>query len=129
MDMMETNNPFKEIPASEIQYFKEKVQRWLHVDSQIASLQNQIKELRKVKNKELEPEITEFMTNHNVLDLNTENGKLRCQEKKTKKGLTKQNIRENLSKLLEEPGKLDKAMEAIEQRPVVISYKLKKLKK
>ena len=129
MDMMETNNPFKEIPASEIQYFKEKVQRWLHVDSQIATLQNQIKELRKVKNKELEPEITEFMTNHNVLDLNTENGKLRCQEKKTKKGLTKQNIRENLSKLLEEPGKLDKAMEAIEQRPVVISYKLKKLKK
>ncbi len=129
MDMMETNNPFKEIPASEIQYFKEKVQRWLHVDTQIASLQNQIKELRKVKNKELEPEITEFMTNHNVLDLNTENGKLRCQEKKTKKGLTKQNIRENLSKLLEEPGKLDKAMEAIEQRPVVISYKLKKLKK
>jgi hypothetical protein len=129
MDMMETNNPFKEIPASEIQYFKEKVQRWLHVDSQIASLQNQIKELRKVKNKELEPEITDFMTNHNVLDLNTENGKLRCQEKKTKKGLTKQNIRENLSKLLEEPGKLDKAMEAIEQRPVVISYKLKKLKK
>tara|TARA_B100000780_G_C20761620_1_gene302510 strand:+ start:174 stop:557 length:384 start_codon:yes stop_codon:yes gene_type:complete len=127
--MMETNNPFKEIPASEIQYFKEKVQRWLHVDTQIASLQNQIKELRKVKNKELEPEITEFMTNHNVLDLNTENGKLRCQEKKTKKGLTKQNIRENLSKLLEEPGKLDKAMEAIEQRPVVISYKLKKLKK
>ena len=61
MDMMETNNPFKEIPASEIQYFKEKVQRWLHVDSQIASLQNQIKELRKVKNKELEPEITDFI--------------------------------------------------------------------
>ena len=129
MDMMETNNPFKEIPVSEIQYFKEKVQRWLHVDSQIATLQNQIKELRKVKNKELEPEITGFMTDHNVLDLNTENGKLRCQEKKTKKGLTKQNIRENLSKLLEEPDKLDKAMEAIEQRPVVISYKLKKLKK
>lgn len=129
MDMIETNNQFKEIPASEIQYFKEKVQRWLHVDTQIASLQNQIKELRKVKNKELEPEITNFMTNHNVLDLNTENGKLRCQEKKTKKGLTKKNIRENLSKLLEESGKLDEAMEAIEQRPVVISYKLKKLKK
>jgi len=127
--MIETNNQFKEIPASEIQYFKEKVQRWLHVDTQIASLQNQIKELRKVKNKELEPEITNFMTNHNVLDLNTENGKLRCQEKKTKKGLTKKNIRENLSKLLEESGKLDEAMEAIEQRPVVISYKLKKLKK
>ena len=42
------NNPFESIPQSEIQYFKEKVQRWLHVDTQITELEQQIKELKKV---------------------------------------------------------------------------------
>ena len=98
------------IPESEIQFFKEKVQRWLNVDNQISELEKQIRELKKVRNKELEPEITKFMTNHNVSDLNTENGKLRCQERKTKKGLNKNNIRENLSKYLTEQDKLDEAI-------------------
>ena len=55
-------NPFEKIPESEIQFFKEKVQRWMNVDQQIVDLENQIKELKKVRNKELEPEITKFMT-------------------------------------------------------------------
>ena len=101
------------IPESEIQFFKEKVQRWLNVDNQISELEKQIRELKKVRNKELEPEITKFMTNHNVSDLNTENGKLRCQERKTKKGLNKNNIRENLSKFLTDTDKLDNAMNSI----------------
>ena len=41
------------------------------------------------------------MTTHNVSDLNTENGKLKCQERKTKKGLNKNIKRENLSKILQ----------------------------
>ena len=44
---------------------------------------------KKVRNKELEPEITTFMTQYNVTDLNTDIGKLKCQERKTKKGLLK----------------------------------------
>jgi len=97
---MSIMNPFEKIPENEIQFFKEKVQRWLHVDSQITQLESQIRELKKVRNKELEPEITSFMTQYNVTDLNTDNGKLKCQERKTKKGLNKNNIRENLSKYL-----------------------------
>ena len=119
----------KPIPESEIQFFKEKVQRWLHVDNQISDLEKQIRELKKVRNKELEPEITNFMTTYNVTDLNTENGKLRCHERKTKKGLNKNNIRFNLSKFLTDTNKLDEAMNTIiNEREVVISYKLKKCK-
>ena len=62
----------------------------------------QVRDLKKVRDKELQPLITNFMVNNNVSDLNTENGKLRCQErkKKTKKGLNKHNIRDNLSQFL-----------------------------
>ena len=117
------------IPESEIQFFKEKVQRWLHVDTQICELEKQIRELKKVRNKELEPEITNFMTTYNVSDLNTENGKLRCQERKTKKGLNKHNIRQNLSQFLTDSMKLDEAMTKIlNEREIKITYKLKKCK-
>ena len=126
MNNMET---FQQIPPNEIQFFKEKVQRWLHVDSQISQLEAQIKDLKKVRNKELEPEITKFMTTHNVSDLNTENGKLKCQERKTKKGLNKNIIRENLSKYLTEQDKLDECMNDLwTNRPITISYKLQKIK-
>ena len=122
-------NPFEKIPENEIHYFKEKVQRWLNVDSQILQLETQIKELKKVRNKELEPEITTFMTKYNVTDLNTDNGKLKCQERKTKKGLNKNNIRENLSKYLTEQEKLDQAMDDLwANREITVSYKLKKIK-
>tara|TARA_B110000881_G_C18120097_1_gene291691 strand:+ start:35 stop:412 length:378 start_codon:yes stop_codon:yes gene_type:complete len=125
MDTLET----QQIPESEVQFFKEKVQRWLHVDTQISELEKQIRELKKVRNKELEPEITNFMTTYNVSDLNTENGKLRCQEKKTKKGLNKHNIRENLSQFLTDSMKLDEAMDKIlTEREISVTYKLKKCK-
>ena len=126
---MSIMNPFEKIPENEIHFFKEKVQRWLNVDSQILQLETQIKELKKVRNKELEPEITTFMTKYNVTDLNTDNGKLKCQERKTKKGLNKNNIRENLSKYLTEQEKLDQAMDDLwANREITVSYKLKKIK-
>ena len=49
------------------------------------------------------------MVDHNVKDLNTETGKLRCQERKTKKGINKVNIKQNLSKYLTEQDKLDES--------------------
>jgi len=122
-------NPFEKIPQNEINYFKEKVQRWVNIDKQIEVLEKQLKDLKKVRNKELEPEITKFMVSHNVKDLNTETGKLRCQERKTKKGINKVNIKQNLSKYLTEQDKLDEAINAIWlNREEVISYKIKKLK-
>jgi len=123
------NSDLQQIPQAEIQFFKERVSRWLNVDQQIVELQNQIKDLKKVRDKELEPEITKFMTTHKVSDLNTESGKLRCQEKKTKKGLNKENIRTNLSQYLSDKEKLDEAMNKIlTGREITISYKLKKMK-
>ena len=122
-------NPFEKIPQTELQFFKEKVSRWVNVDQQISELEKQIRELKKVRNKELEPEITNFMQTYNVKDLNTENGRLRCQEYKTKKGLNKQNIRENLSKFLTESAQLDEAVQSIiSEREIVTKYKIKKLK-
>ena len=122
-------NNLNEIPKEEIQYFKEKVTRWLLIDKQIADLQTQMKDLKKVRDKELQPNITDFMVNHNVSDLNTENGKLRCQERKTKKGLNKHNIRDNLSKFLEEQDKLDEAVSQImNEREVIVKHVIKKVK-
>ena len=122
-------NPFEKIPQTELQFFKEKVTRWVNVDQQISELEKQIRELKKVRNKELEPEITNFMQTYNVKDLNTENGRLRCQEYKTKKGLNKQNIRQNLSKFLTESTQLDEAVQSIiSEREIVTKYKIKKLK-
>ena len=77
-----------EIPSQELQYFKEKVKRWLMIDKQVADLEGQIKEIKKVK-KELMPEITKFMVQYNISDLNTEDGKLKCSERKTKQTINK----------------------------------------
>lgn len=126
---MSIMNKFEQIPPSEIQFFKEKVQRWLHVDNQISELEKQIRELKKVRNKELEPQITEFMNKNNVTDLNTENGKLRCQARKTKQGFNKNNIRQNLSSYLTDQEKLEQAVNDLcTNREIVVKYTLKKLK-
>ena len=125
MNPFQANSP----PETEVQYFKEKVQRWLNVDKQIAELEKTLKELKKVRNKELEPEITKFMTTYNVTDLNTDTGKLRCQERKTKQGINKINIRQNLTQYFTNQDKLDEAIQTIwDQREIKVCYKLKKLK-
>ena len=122
-------NPFENIPNSEIQFFKEKVTRWIKVDTQISELESQIRELKKVRNTELEPQITKFMVKYNVKDLNTDNGKLRCQEFKQKKCINKKNITENLSEFVA-PERLDDAVNRIiSERPITIKHRIKKLKK
>ena len=69
------------------------------------------------------------MTTHNVSDLNTENGKLKCQERKTKKGLNKEFVKTNLSKYLTEQDDVEQCMNDLwKNRPTTISYKLQKVK-
>ena len=126
---MNNMNPFENIPSAEIQFFKEKVQHWLQVDKQISEIEKSLRELKKVRNKELEPEITKFMTKHNVTNLNTDNGMLKCQERKTKQGFNKNNIRQNLSAYLTDQEKLEQAVQDLcTNREVVIKYTLKKIK-
>ena len=123
-------NTIQEIPKGDLQQFKERVTRWIHVDKQIEEKMKEIRELKKVRDKELQPDMTEFMVKYNVSDLNTDNGKLRCQETKTKKALNKHNIRDNLSKFLVEQEKLDEAVKNImNEREIVVKHVIKKVKK
>jgi len=119
----------QEIPPNELQYFKEKVKHWLAIDKQVSDLENQIKDIKKVK-KELMPEITKFMVQYNISDLNTDSGKLRCSERKTKSTLNKNYIRIELEKALgEQSDKIDSCMENIlNNREVKTTYILRKLK-
>jgi len=102
-----------EIPSQELQYFKEKVKRWLMIDKQVADLEGQIKEIKKVK-KELMPEITKFMVLYNISDLNTEDGKLKCSERKTKQPINKNYLIQELTNSLgENQEQINKCMDNI----------------
>ena len=125
---MDTSMEPVQIPQSELTHFKEKVKRWLMLDIQISEMESKLRDLKKIRNKEIEPQLTEFMVQYNITDLNTENGKLKCSAKNTKKGLNKDNIKMNLSKVISDIGVVEKAMEQLENREVTTTYKLTKIK-
>ena len=92
-------------------------------------METKIRELKKLRNKELEPQLTEFMVKFNISDLNTETGKIKCSARNTKKGLNKENIRTNLSKVITDNNLIDQAMQKIlNEREVTTTYKLTKVK-
>ena len=123
-------NTLQEINSEELNGFKLKVKQWVEIDQQISDKEKQIRELKKLKNKTLEPQITSFMRNYNISDLNTDNGKLRCNERNTKKPLNKDNIRENLTQVITNSEQLDQAMHLIfTNREIVTTYKLTKPKR
>ena len=116
-------------PEEDIKQFKVKVKQWLTIDEEIAKCEKRIRELRSIKNKQLEPEITGFMRQFNISDLNTGNGKIRCNVRNTKQCLNKTNIRDNLSKVLSDEDSVNKAMDLIvNNRSVITTYKLTKPK-
>ena len=122
------NTPM-EIPQTDLIDFKEKVKHWLALDIQISEMETKIRELKKQRNKELEPQLTEFMVKFNISDLNTETGKIKCSARNTKKGLNKENIRTNLSKVITDNNLIDQAMQKIlNEREVTTTYKLTKVK-
>lgn len=123
-------NTLQEIPKSDLDDFKIKVKTWLDLDNEISLLERKARELKKIRNKQLEPDITKFMNTFNIKDLNTDNGKLKCNQRNTKKALNKNNIRQNLSNVIQDINKVDEAMHLIlNNREVVTSYKLVKSKK
>ena len=70
------------------------------------------------------------MTQFNITDLNTENGKLKCNQRNTKKALNKNNIKENLTKVIQDIHQVEQAMDLIiNNREIVTTYKLVKAKK
>ena len=89
-------NTLEEIPKDQLDHFKKNVKDWLELDNQIKELEKKTRELKKLKNKQLEPKITGFMRSYNISDLNTESGKLRCNERNTKTPINKKTIQESL---------------------------------
>ena len=70
------------------------------------------------------------MVHNNISDLNTDNGKLKCSEKKTKSGLSSKHIRDNLTRVLQNETVVDKAMdEILNNRTVKTTYQIRKVKK
>ena len=85
---------------------------------------------KNLKNKVVEPQVISFMKDHNIGDLNTGNGKIKCNERTHKKPMNKVNVRENLSKVFTDEIKIDQAMTLILQnRETVKKYTLTHPKK
>jgi len=123
-------NILPEIPKDQLECFKVNVKEWLDVDEQIRELEKQIKELKTTRNKKLEPKITGFMRSFNISDLNTDSGKLRCNERNTRAPVSKKSIKESLEKVLTSTEQIDSAMDEIYlNRQVITKYKLSKVKK
>ena len=101
------------IQDGELKEFKSQVKQWLAIDEEIYKYENKIKELKNLKKKILEPQITTFMVTYNVKDLNTENGKIRCNQRVQKKPLNKTNIRSNLSQVISDDSQIEQAMQLI----------------
>lgn len=117
-----------ELGEIELNDFKNKVKKWLSIDTDIDKLQTKIKELKKIK-KDIEPEITSFMVNYNISDLNTDKGKIKYNERKTKKPLNKINIRNNLSQVINDDSQIEQAMQLImNNREIKTTYTLTKPK-
>ena len=51
-------NTLQEINPNELNTFKLQIQQWLELDSKISTLEKQIRDMKKMKNKSLEPQIT-----------------------------------------------------------------------
>ena len=102
-----------DINEGELSEFKSQLKQWLAIDEEISKHEFKIKDLKKLKNKILQPQITNFMVNHNVKDINTQSGKIRCNERVQKKPLNKTNIRSNLSQVITDDTQIEQAMSLI----------------
>ena len=122
-------NILPEIPKDQLDCFKVNVKDWLDADEQIKQLEKEIRELKALRNKKLEPKITGFMRSFNITDLNTEVGKLRCNERNTKATVSKKTIQESLQKVLSQQQASTVMDEIYLNRQVITKYTLSRVKK
>ena len=118
-----------DIQTGDLNEFKTQVKQWITIDEEILKYESKIKELKKLKKKILEPQITTFMINYNISDLNTDQGKIRCNERMRKKPLNKTNIRNNLSQVISDNSQIEQAMQLImNNREIIKTHVLTKPK-
>ena len=122
-------NTLEEIPKDQLDHFKTNVKDWLEMDEKIKALEKEVREMRKIRNKQLEPKITGFMRSYNISDLNTESGKLKCNERNTKAPVNKKTIQESLQKVLSAEQTVTAMDEIYLNRQVITKYTLSRPKK
>jgi|TARA_B110000459_G_C16345745_1_gene374367 hypothetical protein len=122
-------NTLNEIPKDQLDHFKISVKEWLDIDEKIKNLEKEVRDMKKLRNKQLEPKITGFMRSYNISDLNTESGKLRCNERNTKTPVNKKTIQESLQKILSSEQTETAMNEIYLNRQVITKYTLSRPKK
>jgi Tfp pilus assembly protein PilX len=122
-------NTLNEIPKDQLDHFKVNVKEWLDIDEKIKNLETEERDMKKLRNKQLEPKITGFMRSYNISDLNTESGKLRCNERNTKTPVNKKTIQESLQKILSTEQTETAMNEIYLNRQVITKYTLSRPKK
>ncbi len=122
-------NTLEDIPKDQLDHFKTNVKDWLETDEKIKALEKEVREMKKVRNKQLEPKITGFMRSYNISDLNTDSGKLRCNERNTKTPVNKKTIQESLQKVLSAEQTVTAMDEIYLNRQVITKYTLSRPKK
>jgi len=96
----------------QLNQFKSMVKQWLAYDDEIKVLQNALKDRRAKKN-ELTPVVMDFMKNHEIEDLNTKDGKLKCYTSNRKKALTQKDIKHKLLGYFKSENKGEKCVEYV----------------
>ena len=92
--------------------FKDNAKLWIKLDDDINTLNNAIKERKKKKN-EITPQLLDFMENHNINDLNTNDGHIKFQKSLRSKPLSKKYLISRLGDFFKNTSKGEKAVEFI----------------
>ena len=84
-----------DIDENQLASFKNKVKQYLNLDDDIKKLEKVIREKKQAKQKLTETILT-FMSNYNIVDMTTGNGKLKRSVSYTKKPLNKETLKSKL---------------------------------
>tara|TARA_B100001540_G_C15289665_1_gene409779 strand:+ start:61 stop:516 length:456 start_codon:yes stop_codon:yes gene_type:complete len=131
IDALESANKLSEGSVSEIlddsnidlKTFKDTVKNYITVDNKISKLQEAVKTLKKEKTN-LSSNILDFMSNHDIEDLNTNNGKIKRTVNYVKKPLNKQVLQSKLSEFFNDDTKAGKLLELLNSREKVQKVRL-----
>mgnify|MGYP001258680633 FL=1 len=111
-----------------LEEFKKNVQNWMTFDNQMKRLAAASKQL-KIKKKELNEKILDFMARYNIEDLNTKEGIIRYKKTFVKEPLTQKLIKEKLKDIFKDnETDLEKVNEIFNNRGKVEKTSLRRLK-
>lgn len=107
----------------DLKTFKDTVKNYIAIDNKISKLQEAIKVLRKEKTN-LSTNILDFMTNHDIEDLNTNNGKIKKTVNYVKKPLNKHILQSKLNEFFKDDTQAGKLLELLNTREKTQKVKL-----